>query len=101
VCAVVRRADRPAATRAGNHLRRKLYSVREARTYPECVQSPRVPIAIAASGRTGIRLAARFAETWVTTGNRTRPGPVDTAQGTRDVRDQIDRLEEACIECGR
>jgi hypothetical protein len=48
-----------------------------------------------------MRLAARFAETWVTTGNRTRPGPVDTAQGTRDVRAQIDRLEEACIESGR
>jgi alkanesulfonate monooxygenase SsuD/methylene tetrahydromethanopterin reductase-like flavin-dependent oxidoreductase (luciferase family) len=77
------------------------YSVREARTYPGCVQTPRVPIAIAASGRTGMRLAARFAKTWVTTGNRTRPGPVDTAQGTRDVRDQIDRLEEACIESGR
>ena len=37
------------------------YSAREARTYPGCVQSPRVPMAIAASGRIGMRLAARFA----------------------------------------
>ena len=77
------------------------YSVRDARTYPGCVQSPRVPIALAAGGQTGMRLAARFAETWVTTGNRTRPGPVDAAQGVRDVRDQIDLLEEACIDSGR
>ena len=77
------------------------YSAREARTYPGCVQSPRVPIAIAASGPIGMRLAARFAETWVTTGNRTRPGPVNAAQGPRDVHDQIDLLEKACIEEGR
>jgi alkanesulfonate monooxygenase SsuD/methylene tetrahydromethanopterin reductase-like flavin-dependent oxidoreductase (luciferase family) len=77
------------------------YSVRDARTYPGCVQRPRVPLAIAASGRRGIRLAARFAETWVTNGDRTRPGPVDAAQGARDVRDQINLLEDACIEEGR
>jgi alkanesulfonate monooxygenase SsuD/methylene tetrahydromethanopterin reductase-like flavin-dependent oxidoreductase (luciferase family) len=77
------------------------YSAREARTYPGCVQRPRVPMAIAASGPTGMRLAARFAETWVTTGRRTRPGPVDAAQGTRDVREQIDLLEETCTESGR
>jgi alkanesulfonate monooxygenase SsuD/methylene tetrahydromethanopterin reductase-like flavin-dependent oxidoreductase (luciferase family) len=86
----------PETTYAGS-----FYSVREARTYPGCVQRPRIPMAIAASGRTGMRLAARFAETWVTTGNRARTGPVDTTQGTRDVRDQIDRLEEACRESGR
>ena len=77
------------------------YSVRDARTYPGCVQRPRVPMAIAASGRRGMRLAARFAETWVTNGDRTRPGPVDAAQGARDVRDQINLLEGACIEEGR
>jgi alkanesulfonate monooxygenase SsuD/methylene tetrahydromethanopterin reductase-like flavin-dependent oxidoreductase (luciferase family) len=77
------------------------YSVRDARTYPGCVQRPRVPMAIAASGRRGIQLAARFAQTWVTNGDRTRPGPVDAAQGSRDVRDQINLLEEACSEEGR
>jgi alkanesulfonate monooxygenase SsuD/methylene tetrahydromethanopterin reductase-like flavin-dependent oxidoreductase (luciferase family) len=86
----------PETTYLGN-----FYSAREARTYPGCVQSRRVPIAIAASGRMGMRLAARFAETWVTTGSRTRPGPVDAARGARDIRDQIDLLEEACIESGR
>jgi alkanesulfonate monooxygenase SsuD/methylene tetrahydromethanopterin reductase-like flavin-dependent oxidoreductase (luciferase family) len=77
------------------------YSVSDARTYPGCVQQPRVPMAIAASRPRGIRLAARFAQTWVTNGDRTRPRPVDAAQGARDVRDQINLLEEACIEQGR
>jgi alkanesulfonate monooxygenase SsuD/methylene tetrahydromethanopterin reductase-like flavin-dependent oxidoreductase (luciferase family) len=86
----------PETTFVGN-----FYSVRDARTYPGCVQSPRVPIALAAGGKMGMRLAARVAVTWVTTGNRARPGPVDAAQGVRDVRDQIDLLEEACIEGGR
>jgi alkanesulfonate monooxygenase SsuD/methylene tetrahydromethanopterin reductase-like flavin-dependent oxidoreductase (luciferase family) len=77
------------------------YSVRDARTYPGCVQRPRVPLAIAASGRRGMRVAARFAEAWVTNGDRTRPGPVRAAQGARDVRDQINLLEDACLEEGR
>ncbi len=79
----------------------RFYAVRDARTYPGCVQRPRVPIAIAASGRRGMRLAARFAETWVTNGNRSRAEPVDAVQGVRDVRDQIELLEEACIDGGR
>jgi alkanesulfonate monooxygenase SsuD/methylene tetrahydromethanopterin reductase-like flavin-dependent oxidoreductase (luciferase family) len=83
----------PETTSLGN-----FFSARDARTYPGCVQRPRVPMAIAASGRRGMRLAARFAETWVTNGDRTRPGPVDAAQGARDVRDQINLLEDACIE---
>jgi alkanesulfonate monooxygenase SsuD/methylene tetrahydromethanopterin reductase-like flavin-dependent oxidoreductase (luciferase family) len=77
------------------------YSVRDARTYPGCVQRPRVPMAIAAGGRIGMRLAARFAETWVTAGDRARPGPVEAPQGAREVRDQIDLLEDACLEEGR
>jgi alkanesulfonate monooxygenase SsuD/methylene tetrahydromethanopterin reductase-like flavin-dependent oxidoreductase (luciferase family) len=48
-----------------------------------------------------MRVAARFAETWVTTGDRTRTEPVDAAQGARDVRIQIDLLEEACADAGR
>jgi alkanesulfonate monooxygenase SsuD/methylene tetrahydromethanopterin reductase-like flavin-dependent oxidoreductase (luciferase family) len=78
-----------------------VFTTREARTYPGCVQRPRVPFAIAASGRLGMRLAARFGETWVTAGNRARPGPVDAAQGVRDVRDQIELLDDVCAENGR
>jgi alkanesulfonate monooxygenase SsuD/methylene tetrahydromethanopterin reductase-like flavin-dependent oxidoreductase (luciferase family) len=79
----------------------RFFSVRDARTYPGCVQRPRVPMAIAASGRRGMQVAARFADTWVTNGDRSRPGPVDAEQGARDVRDQIGLLEEACIGADR
>lgn len=79
----------------------RFYSAGDARNYPGCVQEPRVPLAIAASGRRGMQLAARFADTWVTNGNRSRPQPVDAVQGAGDVRDQIELLEQACIDGGR
>src|SRR5215218_5692999 len=44
------------------------YSADEARTYPGCVQSPRMPIAIAAAGPRAMAIAARHGQAWVTTG---------------------------------
>jgi alkanesulfonate monooxygenase SsuD/methylene tetrahydromethanopterin reductase-like flavin-dependent oxidoreductase (luciferase family) len=86
----------PTATYVG-----RFYSARDARTLPGCVQRPRVPFAIAASAPKGIRVAARFAQTWVTTGSRVRPGPVNPRQGARDVRQQMDLLDRACNDIGR
>src|SRR5207248_810861 len=71
------------------------YSAREAQTSPGCVEQPRVPFAIAATGRRGMRLAATYADTWVTTGDRTGVGDVAA------VGDQIKRLEDACQSAGR
>jgi alkanesulfonate monooxygenase SsuD/methylene tetrahydromethanopterin reductase-like flavin-dependent oxidoreductase (luciferase family) len=71
-----------------NHVGR-YYSAKEARALPGCVQRPRVPFAIAAGGPRGMRLAARFATTWVT---------LDARGGGRD---QIERLEEICKDVGR
>jgi hypothetical protein len=65
------------------------------------VQLPRIPFAIAATGRRGMRLAARYGQLWVTTGDRTQPGPADAARGAPLVREQIVRLEEACAQVGR
>jgi alkanesulfonate monooxygenase SsuD/methylene tetrahydromethanopterin reductase-like flavin-dependent oxidoreductase (luciferase family) len=79
----------------------RFYTVQDARTYPGCLQRPRVPIAIAATGRRGMQLAARFADVWVTNGNRSRPAPVGAVRGARDVHDQIELLEEACADDGR
>jgi alkanesulfonate monooxygenase SsuD/methylene tetrahydromethanopterin reductase-like flavin-dependent oxidoreductase (luciferase family) len=47
------------------------YSVVDARGTPGCVQSPRVPFVIAATGPRSMRLAARHAAGWVTTGTPT------------------------------
>jgi alkanesulfonate monooxygenase SsuD/methylene tetrahydromethanopterin reductase-like flavin-dependent oxidoreductase (luciferase family) len=72
------------------------YSSDEARTYPGCVQQPRVPFAIAASGPRGMRLAAAHGEMWVTTGDRTREGPLPATEGARVVREQLQRVDDAC-----
>ncbi|HEY8216091.1 MAG TPA: LLM class flavin-dependent oxidoreductase, partial [Acidimicrobiia bacterium] len=86
----------PAASWAGRH-----YAADEARTAPGCVQRPRVPFAIAATGPRGMALAARFADLWVTTGDRSGKGPVAAAAGARIVAEQVARLEAACRAVGR
>jgi alkanesulfonate monooxygenase SsuD/methylene tetrahydromethanopterin reductase-like flavin-dependent oxidoreductase (luciferase family) len=45
------------------------YTVVDARGRPGCVQSPRVPFVVAATGPRSMRLAARY-DAWVTTGTR-------------------------------
>jgi alkanesulfonate monooxygenase SsuD/methylene tetrahydromethanopterin reductase-like flavin-dependent oxidoreductase (luciferase family) len=81
--------------------RGRYYSADEARTYPGCVQRPRVPFAIAATGPRGMRLAAAIGETWVTTGDRVREGPLPAAEGARIVRDQMRGVDDACAAVGR
>ncbi len=80
--------------------RGRYYSADEARTYPGCVQLPRVPFAIVATGPCGMRLAAAMGETWVTTGDRARRA----AAGRRRreiVRDQMHRVDDVCAAVGR
>ena len=71
------------------------YSAREVRSGPGCVQRPRVPFVIAATGPKGMRLAARYGSGWVTSGARegTPPGQV--------VREQLAALRAACEAEGR
>lgn len=81
--------------------RGRFYSADEARTYPGCRQRPRTPFAIAATGPRGMRVAARHAEIWVTTGDPTLEGPLGPAEGARVVGEQIARVNEACADVGR
>jgi alkanesulfonate monooxygenase SsuD/methylene tetrahydromethanopterin reductase-like flavin-dependent oxidoreductase (luciferase family) len=76
------------------------YTVNEACVRPASVQRPRVPLAIAAGGRKGLALVAKFADAWITYGD---PSNRDlTAKGTADVvRAQARQLEEACGAIGR
>jgi alkanesulfonate monooxygenase SsuD/methylene tetrahydromethanopterin reductase-like flavin-dependent oxidoreductase (luciferase family) len=78
----------------------RYYSAHEARSHPGCVQRPRIPFAIAASGPRGMRLAAQYGETWVTIGDRTREG-LPPAEGARVIAAQIAQLEAACATVGR
>jgi alkanesulfonate monooxygenase SsuD/methylene tetrahydromethanopterin reductase-like flavin-dependent oxidoreductase (luciferase family) len=77
------------------------YSASEARTYPGCVQRPRIPFAVAATGPRGMRLAARYGETWVTLGDRARAASMDAEEGAKVVREQIVQLDDACAQVGR
>ena len=86
----------PAASYSGIH-----YVADEARTYPGCVQQPRLPLAIAATGPRGMRLAASYGDYWVTTGAGADPGPLPPRGAARAVAVQVRLLEEACEDVGR
>ncbi len=80
----------------------RFYSAREARTYPGCVQRPRLPFAVAGTGRRGMQLAVTYGRTWVTTGDLAIGDALLGAEkGARVVRAQIARLDEACSVAGR
>jgi alkanesulfonate monooxygenase SsuD/methylene tetrahydromethanopterin reductase-like flavin-dependent oxidoreductase (luciferase family) len=74
----------PATTYEG-----RFYSAHEARGIPGCVQQPRLPFALAASGPRSMRLAARYGDTWVTVDSR--------GAGLEQIR----RIDEICSETGR
>jgi alkanesulfonate monooxygenase SsuD/methylene tetrahydromethanopterin reductase-like flavin-dependent oxidoreductase (luciferase family) len=76
------------------------YSAHEVRTIPGCVQRPRMPFAVAASGPRGMRLAARHGQAWVTTGDPAtfQGSPADFRAG---LARQIDRLCGVCEDAGR
>ncbi|MFJ4920560.1 LLM class flavin-dependent oxidoreductase [Streptomyces sp. NPDC088725] len=78
-----------------------LYSADEARNIPGCVQRPRIPFAVAATGPRGLKLAAEHGQAWVTTGDP-KLFEAGTPEQSRDaVRGQIDRLAAACAQAGR
>ncbi|MEM8903007.1 MAG: LLM class flavin-dependent oxidoreductase [Actinomycetota bacterium] len=76
------------------------YVANEARMLPGCVQRPRLPIAVAAGGRRGLRLAADRADAWITYGS-TSDGDLTPEQTEQVVREQVEVLEERCAETGR
>ncbi len=87
--------DEPSVSHQGTY-----YTVKEACVRPASIQRPRVPLAIAAGGKKGLALVAKFADGWITYGD---PSNRDlTAKGTADVvRAQARQLEEACATIGR
>jgi alkanesulfonate monooxygenase SsuD/methylene tetrahydromethanopterin reductase-like flavin-dependent oxidoreductase (luciferase family) len=71
------------------------YRIAEARMIPGCVQSPRLPLAVAAAGAKGMDVAARFGQAWVTYGPTDWSRTVGTAECLAAVRAQVDRLRDA------
>jgi alkanesulfonate monooxygenase SsuD/methylene tetrahydromethanopterin reductase-like flavin-dependent oxidoreductase (luciferase family) len=80
----------------------RYWAAREAPTHPGCVQRPRVPFAIAATGPRSLRVAARHAQMWVTNGDRNHDGSLlGAAEGATVARRQLDQFVEACDAEGR
>ncbi|MEU5112184.1 LLM class flavin-dependent oxidoreductase [Streptomyces longwoodensis] len=77
------------------------YSAVEARTIPGCVQRPRLPFAVAATGPRGLRLAARYGQAWVTTGDPKLFENGTPEQSVQALRGQTEKLAAACAEAGR
>ncbi|WP_433089022.1 LLM class flavin-dependent oxidoreductase [Dactylosporangium sp. CA-052675] len=80
--------------------RGQYYTADEARTYPGCVQRPRVPLAIAAAGPRALDLTARIGEGWITYGE---PNAADQSAAATEaaVRRQAAMLDERLAAHGR
>ena len=77
------------------------YAAHEARMIPGCTRSPRLPLVIAGTGRTGMALAARSGDAWVTTGptDWSRSYCPDECLGI--VAAQLARLRHTCAQVDR
>jgi alkanesulfonate monooxygenase SsuD/methylene tetrahydromethanopterin reductase-like flavin-dependent oxidoreductase (luciferase family) len=88
-------------THSSTTARGRYYTAVEARTVPGCLQQPRVPFVVAATGRRGLRLAAELGQGWVTYGHPNGPGGADPSGAVDVVRAQLERLGVACSDTGR
>lgn len=77
------------------------YAAHEVRNIPGCVQRPRLPFAVAATGPRGLRLAARYGQAWVTTGDFAANDGGTPEQSRAALSRQAERLADACAQEGR
>jgi alkanesulfonate monooxygenase SsuD/methylene tetrahydromethanopterin reductase-like flavin-dependent oxidoreductase (luciferase family) len=77
------------------------YAAVDARAIPGCVQQPRVPFAVAATGPKGMDVVARHAQTWVTYGDARGAAEMTPAECLDAVRAQSALLDEACAALDR
>ncbi|MFC0601763.1 LLM class flavin-dependent oxidoreductase [Streptomyces palmae] len=77
------------------------YAAVEARNIPGCLQRPRLPFAVAATGPRGLRLTARYGQAWVTTGDPKLSREDTPEQSVAAIRVQTEKLAAACAETGR
>ncbi|MFE9068510.1 LLM class flavin-dependent oxidoreductase [Streptomyces violaceusniger] len=86
----------PTTSYRGNY-----FSAHEVHMHPGCVQRPRLPFAVAATGPRGMRVAAEYGDLWVTAG---KAGNFDR-QPYGDLiplfRKQMEALDRACEAAGR
>ena len=101
----VRRVHRPARPNCSpttwSPARGSSTRAHEVRNIPGCMQRPRIPFAVAATGPRGMALTARHGQAWVTTGDPKLHESGTPEQSLAAVRGQIDRLGAACADAGR
>jgi alkanesulfonate monooxygenase SsuD/methylene tetrahydromethanopterin reductase-like flavin-dependent oxidoreductase (luciferase family) len=78
----------------------RYYTVVDACVQPAAIQSPRIPLAIAAGGKRALELTARLGDAWITYGDTTN-GDRSVTGTAEAVRTQVRRLDEACTAIGR
>jgi alkanesulfonate monooxygenase SsuD/methylene tetrahydromethanopterin reductase-like flavin-dependent oxidoreductase (luciferase family) len=77
------------------------YSADEARMIPGCTQQPRMPFVVAATGRRGLALTARFGQGWVSYGSPSAAAETPAERAPAVIEGQLDRLRSACDQQGR
>jgi alkanesulfonate monooxygenase SsuD/methylene tetrahydromethanopterin reductase-like flavin-dependent oxidoreductase (luciferase family) len=80
-------------------VRGERYSAVDAHQLPGCVQQPRLPFTVAATGPRALRLAARFGQAWVTYGPY--GGQVPPEDWFTALAEQSQRLTDVLAEQGR
>ena len=76
------------------------YEVQGGRMLPGCVQSPHVPLAIAAGGQRALRVVAELGDAWITYGD-TSTHDVSDSETESIVADQWEQIERRCAQIGR
>ncbi len=79
----------------------EFYSARDARAIPGCVQKPRLPFAIAASGVRGITVAVQFGQAWVTYGDTKDAAESGELSALLAAKAQITKVRDECERQGR
>ncbi|WP_129844037.1 LLM class flavin-dependent oxidoreductase [Streptomyces sp. RFCAC02] len=77
------------------------WSAHEVRMIPGCVQRPRLPFTVAATGRRGMRLAARHGQAWVTVSDPAGFDGGSTPDAFDALARQVRRLDAVCEDEGR
>jgi alkanesulfonate monooxygenase SsuD/methylene tetrahydromethanopterin reductase-like flavin-dependent oxidoreductase (luciferase family) len=85
-----------ATTSCGTH-----YSAVEARNIPGCLQQPRIPFYIAATGPRGLALAARYGQGWITDLDATRNTGMSADEAHNILVARLEKLVQACDAAGR
>jgi len=77
----------------------KFYKLNETTMNPETIQKPRPPLVIAAMGKSMLKLAAKYADTWNSFGSEDWRTPAEKI--LENTRMRVELMEKYCDEIGR